>query len=68
MMQAITACQNCGKEGKLETWVGYGGIMDFVHGNYHLWCRKCILKAQIKECKKAVKRLPKLEKEYKKLK
>lgn len=60
-------CQNCQKRDATENWVGNGGMMDFVHGNYQRWCKVCVLKTQIKHLKQQVRRLPILEAKLKKL-
>jgi len=59
----LTLCQNCGKHKGTENWVGQGGAMDFVHGNYEQWCKCCCLRAQITTCYEAQNRIPSLEKQ-----
>mgnify|MGYP001564868610 CR=1 FL=1 len=61
-------CANCNKHKGTETWVGSGGIMDWVHGNYSMWCRCCILKAQLKHAKERAKEILKLENKLKYIK
>jgi hypothetical protein len=60
-------CANCNKHKGTEVYLGEGSIMDYVHGNYSMWCKCCVLKAQIKYCKEAMKRIKKLEKHFKKV-
>lgn len=64
----IKRCQNCNKKRKLFVWVGEGSTMDWVHGNYQMWCEECSLKAQLKHAKKLAKKIPVLEKKLSKIK
>jgi hypothetical protein len=57
-----TVCENCKKHEAAENFLIEGGWLDIVHGNWQYWCKCCVLKAQVKHCKDAVKRLPGLEK------
>jgi hypothetical protein len=56
-------CANCNKREGTETWVGDGGVMGYVHGNYQMWCKVCVLEAQIEHCREAAERLADLEQE-----
>jgi hypothetical protein len=61
-------CQNCGKHEGTENWVGESGFLAFSHGFYQVWCKCCVIKEQLKYCKKMSKALPKLEKKLKVIK
>lgn len=61
-------CQHCGKRKATINWVGIGGVLDFVHGNYQRWCNYCATKEQLKHARKAAKRIPMLERKLAKLK
>ena len=61
-------CANCNKHKGTQNWVGEGGMMEMVHGNYSIWCDCCALKAQIKYAEDAVDRLKELKKKIKKVK
>ncbi len=50
-------CANCHKHEATENWVGQGSMLDFIHGSYSRWCKCCCLKAQIKHCRQAARRL-----------
>ena len=54
-----TKCQNCHKREANQTWIGRGSMMDFVHGNYQIWCKICVYEAQIKHLELELKRIPK---------
>jgi hypothetical protein len=53
-------CQNCGKNKKVSPWVGKGGMMDYVHGNFSFWCDRCQTKAQLKYVIESAVRIPSL--------
>ena len=53
-------CQNCKVHKGTETWLGEGSVLDYAHGNYQMWCKCCVLLAQIKHAKKIANNLPKL--------
>ncbi len=61
-------CQKCLKHEGTENWVGGGGTLDYIHGNYQMWCECCCLKAQLKNAKEAAKRVIPLERKLLKLK
>jgi hypothetical protein len=54
-------CQNCGEKRELSIWVGEGGMLAYTHGSYQMWCKKCILKAQLEHAEEEAKRIPKLK-------
>lgn len=64
----MNKCQNCSKHEGTERWIGEGSTMDFVHGNYSMWCMCCIIKYQLKYAKKIAKTIPKLTNKLKKFK
>ena len=53
-------CQHCGKHEATIKWVGEGGVMDFVHGNYKDICQCCSLKMQLEHAKAMAARIPEL--------
>ena len=59
-------CQNCNKRKATEKWIGEGSVMDYIHGNYQWWCKRCILEYQLKYAKRIAKNIPKLIKQLKK--
>jgi hypothetical protein len=61
-------CQHCGKHKATVNWVGQGGILEYAHGMYEMWCECCALKVQIKHMKKEIKSLARLEKKLGKIK
>jgi hypothetical protein len=65
-------CANCKIREATEKWVGQGSIMDYTHGNYQMWCKKCIARAQLTYARKQLRKLPlrikKLEKEVERFK
>lgn len=61
-------CANCGEREGTINWVGRGGVMDFVHGMYEVWCELCAVEADLEYAKKQAKRVPELEKKLEKLK
>jgi hypothetical protein len=60
-------CQNCGIREGTENWVGQGSVLDYAHGNYQMWCKLCVAKAQLKNAEKVVKTIPKLKARVKSL-
>ena len=64
-------CKNCGKHKGTIKWLGTGGVMEFTHGMYEIWCRCCVLKAQLdyakKESRRLTKRIPVLERKLKRV-
>jgi hypothetical protein len=63
-----TLCENCGKHEGTEMWVGQGGILDYAHGMYAMWCLCCTIKAQIAYAEERAEDLPNLKKKLKKVK
>lgn len=63
-----TVCANCKKHEATVNWLGEGGTLAIAHGDWQAWCKCCSLKAQVKFCQDAVKRLPKLKKSLAKVK
>jgi hypothetical protein len=60
-------CAKCGKREGTETWTGGGGTNGYIHGCYAKYCRVCVLQEQLEYAKKAVERIPEIEKELKEL-
>ncbi len=58
-----TVCKKCNQRLAEGLWVGEGGILAATHGMGSPWCKVCMLKEQIKHCKKMMNRLPELEAE-----
>ena len=42
-----STCQHCHKRKATIQWVGTGGMMDALHGAFEMWCKRCVLVAQI---------------------
>ena len=61
-------CVNCGKHKGTENWVGQGSTMDFIHGNYQQWCKKCTLEAQLTYAIKHQNDVKKIREKLEKLK
>ena len=59
-------CQNCGEREATKKWIGHGSVMDFIHGNYQMWCEICCLEAQIEHNDKLYQELPKKLEEWRK--
>lgn len=55
-------CANCGKRPGTISWVGEGGVLDYVHGMYQMWCELCTVEASIEYVVKQMERLPGLRK------
>ena len=51
-------CQKCNTREATENWLGEGSTMDYIHGNYQRWCKRCCLEEQIKHCEKELNELP----------
>lgn len=60
-------CQNCEKRPATVFWVGEGSTMDFIHGNYKMWCDLCANRAALAHCRKEAERIPGLEAEVARL-
>lgn len=60
-------CQKCETRKATELWVGAGSTLDYVHGNFQKWCKRCCLEEQLKYHKEAVERISGIEKELKEL-
>ena len=56
-------CQKCGERPGTENWVGEGGTLAFVHGLVALWCKVCVLEAQLKYAKDRASQIPNIEKQ-----
>lgn len=56
-------CRNCEERPGLETWVGDGGVMSYVHGGGEPWCKKCCIEAQLKHAREMATKIPELEAE-----
>jgi hypothetical protein len=63
-----TVCANCKKHEATENWLDEGGTLAITHGDWKVWCKCCCLKAQIKFCQDAAKRLPELKKSLARIK
>lgn len=61
-------CQRCHERKATEVWVGEGSVMDFIHGGYERWCKKCCLEVQIAYAEKHRDDLKELKEKLKKLK
>ena len=61
-------CQNCLKHKGTDKWVGKGSMMDVIHGNYEIWCKCCMIKAQIEHAEKRANDLENLRKKLKSIK
>lgn len=61
-------CQNCGKHEATIKWVGEGGILEMTHGMYQMWCKCCVLKAQLLHAEYMAGQIPKFKKALKKVK
>ena len=55
-------CEKCKKHTASHIWVGDGGAMAFVHGQYEEWCECCIIKTQLASFRLHAKQIPILEK------
>ena len=60
-------CNNCNKHKGTENWVGEGSMLDFVHGNYEIWCKCCTLQARLEHIEKIEKDKEKIKKELYKI-
>jgi len=60
-------CQNCHKRKTTVTYVGEGGMLDFIHGMYERLCKHCCLEKQIKYAEKHKNDLKRFKKELKDL-
>lgn len=56
----VTICQRCHERPGTFRWIGYGGALDYVHGNYEMWCLACVLRLQIKHAEERSAALPEL--------
>lgn len=52
-------CEKCFSRPATENFT-MGGALDFVHGMFERWCRRCVIEAQIANCEEAAARLPNL--------
>lgn len=60
-------CQKCNEREATIKWVGEGSTMDFIHGNYQLWCEICSLKEQICHAEERAAQIPILKEKLLKL-
>ena len=68
MEKTIVLCGNCQKHNAIYKWVGDGNVMDYIHGNYVVWCKCCCLKAQLKDAREKAKQVIPLARKLIKLK
>ena len=54
-------CSNCHERPATEFWVGEGGSLAYVHGQYESWCKPCVLQAQLDYAKERAGAIPDLE-------
>lgn len=40
-------CESCGKHKATVAWVGCGGVLDILHGDYQSLCKCCAIKKKI---------------------
>lgn len=52
----VVVCSKCGARHGTEIWAE--GTFAYAHGNYTLWCRRCVLDEQIARTEKMVEQLP----------
>lgn len=60
---ATPLCDNCGKRPGTEPWVGDGGLLAMTHGWTKMWCKPCVLEAQIGHARERADVIPELEAE-----
>ena len=60
-------CQNCHKRKAVTHWVGEGGMLDFIHGQYEMWCKKCCVLKQLEYAKEHKNDLKRFKKELRDL-
>lgn len=60
-------CQKCGQRQATQVWIGEGGTLAFVHGQYQLWCDLCVVQVQLEYARESAKRIPELEKKLEEL-
>lgn len=58
-------CKKCNTREATENWVGEGSMLDYVHGNYQRWCKRCCLEASIEYAERHKDDLKRLKKELK---
>ena len=56
----VALCQNCGQRPGTEAWCAEG-VIAAVHGLTSLWCKVCVLQAQLQHAREMVARIPELE-------
>ncbi len=56
-------CVQCQQRRATGLWVGEGGSLGLVHGQYQSWCTPCILQAQLEHAKERSEAIPGLERE-----
>ncbi len=60
---STTVCANCRDRVGTEPWVGEGGVLALIHGMSVLWCRRCVLTAQLAYARAQASRIPDLERD-----
>jgi hypothetical protein len=57
------SCRNCGERPGTEKYSASGGALDFIHGSYQMWCRVCVLEAQLSHARERAAAIPDLERQ-----
>lgn len=60
-------CENCNQREGTEKWVGDMGFLAITHGMYSMWCKLCVVSAQLEHAKEAASKIPELEKQLEEL-
>ena len=54
-------CERCGTRPASQWWVGEGGALAFVHGQYATWCERCCVEEQLRHARDAATHIEELE-------
>lgn len=57
-------CENCGKRPATNIWLPGGGATDMVRSHMQqVWCKHCVLTAQLEHAKQRAAKIPEIEAE-----
>lgn len=59
--EQLTLCTVCGLRPGTEKWVGHGGVLGLVHGQYSMRCQVCVLEEQLSYARERAAAIPQLE-------
>lgn len=61
----MVVCARCKEQEGTEIWAD--STMDYVHGNYAMWCKRCVVVYQLEYARERAAAIPHLEATLKEL-